>query len=403
MIMWMLAGHSLAALLLGAACSAWLLHMPDGSGPVLQLSDERLARLASGEGKLAAILARDPEQRLRRCVHHHRGAVVGPESLAALSNGSLLALDRYGFVHRADPRAPTGSAGSGEVAYALTSQVAYVGPGRPLGAEVEGERFLFADSLKGLMELRLDTGELRVLANRLAYANDLALDRRDGRIYLTSSTREPVEYERTPAGDFYDTMGAYMRVMLRGDTTGRLLSYGGLSTADRSGGAGPSGGLVELLSGIFYANGVALSASGDFVLVVETLGLRVLRLWLEGPRAGQVETFVKALPGFPDGISLSEDGRSFWLSIVAPWSPAIKIMPYRVLRGALARMLRLARRFVKRVGLVLQLRAEDGEIVGVLADADGSDVAGVSAVTERAGHLLLGQLLGDSLVVCPLD
>jgi hypothetical protein len=73
---------------------------------------------------------------------------------------------------------------------------------------------------------------------------------------------------------------------------GRLLSYGGLSTADRSGGAGPSGGLVELLSGIFYANGVALSASGDFVLVVETLGLRVLRLWLEGPRAGQVETFV---------------------------------------------------------------------------------------------------------------
>jgi hypothetical protein len=60
------------------------------------------------------------------------------------------------------------------------------------------------------------------------------------------------------------------------------------------------------------------------------------------------------------------------------------------------------RRLVKRVGLVLRLSAVDGSIVDVLADADGRAVSGVSAVTEHDGHLLLGQLLGDSLVVCPL-
>ena len=39
----------------------------------------------------------------------------------------------------------------------------------------------------------------------------------------------------------------------------------------------------ELITGIGYANGVALSQSGDFVLVVETARNRILKYSLLGP------------------------------------------------------------------------------------------------------------------------
>ncbi len=36
--------------------------------------------------------------------------------------------------------------------------------------------------------------------------------------------------------------------------------------------------------GIYYANGVALSADESFVLVVETSGVRILKHYLQGPK-----------------------------------------------------------------------------------------------------------------------
>ncbi|KAG8466009.1 hypothetical protein KFE25_005579 [Diacronema lutheri] len=376
--------HSVGVVLVGAFCGARALSMPDGTGPVLHIAPERVALLVSGAGKLATVLARDPSERLRACVHWHRGQIVGPESIVASANGSLFALDRVGWLHRADP--------SADGAYKLAPAIAYVGPGRPLGAELDADRLRIADSLKGLTELELPSGRLAVLSNGAAYVNDLATDA-SGRVYFTSSTREPVELTRVPAGQkpFYDTMGAYLRTMARGDATGRLLRYNPETFQTD-----------ELLGGLWFANGVALAAGGEFALVVETLGLRVLRLWLTGPKAGAVESFAAALPGLPDGISRSADGETFWLAIIAPWTPLLKLLKFRMLRGLLARVLPVVLRFVKPIGLVLRLRASDGALVDVLADASGSHVSSVSAVTEAAdGRLLLGQLMGDSLVVCP--
>lgn len=353
---------SVLALLLG---SLWLLPMPDGSGPILPIAAERLARLGGGGGRLAAMLALDERQLLRSCcVHHHRSRVIGPKSLAAAANGSLLALDRTGVLVRADP--------DGGGGFALQAAVSYVGPGRPLGIEANGagesERLLIADSLKGLVELPLAGGArargLRVLSNGAAYTNDLARDAQSGAVYFSSSTREPVAYAHEAFGaGHYDTMAAFYRVMLRGDASGRLLRY-----------EPESGATEELLDGLWFANGVALSASADFVLVVETLGLRVLRLWLAGPRAGEVEDFASELPGFPDGISRSADGETFWLSIVAPWTPLVKLLRFRPVRGLLARAIPLMRRLSRPIGLVLRLRAADGAIVGALSDADGGHV-----------------------------
>ena len=43
---------------------------------------------------------------------------------------------------------------------------------------------------------------------------------------------------------------------------------------------------------------------------------------------GQTEVLISSLPGFPDGISLSEDG-NFWIAMVAPTQAFVHILPFR--------------------------------------------------------------------------
>lgn len=43
---------------------------------------------------------------------------------------------------------------------------------------------------------------------------------------------------------------------------------------------------------------------------------------------GQTEVMIDSLPGFPDGVSLAEDG-NFWITLVAPNQPFVKLLPYR--------------------------------------------------------------------------
>lgn len=44
-----------------------------------------------------------------------------------------------------------------------------------------------------------------------------------------------------------------------------------------------TGSIKELMSGIFFANGVAVSQGADFIAVVSTASWRVYRYWLNGP------------------------------------------------------------------------------------------------------------------------
>ena len=41
-----------------------------------------------------------------------------------------------------------------------------------------------------------------------------------------------------------------------------------------------------------------------------------------------MEVMIDSLPGFPDGVSLAEDG-NFWITLVAPKQPFVKVLPYR--------------------------------------------------------------------------
>lgn len=39
------------------------------------------------------------------------------------------------------------------------------------------------------------------------------------------------------------------------------------------------------------------------------------RYWLKGPKQGTSDIFIDNLPGPPDGISIAEDGQTYWVTI----------------------------------------------------------------------------------------
>ena len=87
----------------------------------------------------------------------------------------------------------------------------------------------------------------------------------------------------------------------------------------------PDGTVTVLRRDLAFANGVVLAPDESFLLVAKTIGYRILKFWLKGPRAGQWVEFVTGTPGFPDNISLSESGL-VWVSLPAPRVPALDFL-----------------------------------------------------------------------------
>ncbi|MEV6648205.1 SMP-30/gluconolactonase/LRE family protein [Amycolatopsis sp. NPDC051371] len=81
----------------------------------------------------------------------------------------------------------------------------------------------------------------------------------------------------------------------------------------------PDGRIDVLHSGLRFANGVALSPGGTYLVVAES-GARVLvRVPVDGGEAG---IFADDLPGHPDNVTTSPDG-TFWVALPRPRSRAL--------------------------------------------------------------------------------
>lgn len=52
-----------------------------------------------------------------------------------------------------------------------------------------------------------------------------------------------------------------------------------------------------LLDNLWFPNGVAISPDNQFVVVLETFRLRLLKYYIDGPKKGKSEVFVAGLPG----------------------------------------------------------------------------------------------------------
>ena len=155
---------------------------------------------------------------------------------------------------------------------------------------------LVCDARRGLLRADLATGVVTTLVSEvdgrpIGFCNNAAVAA-DGTIYFSDSSRR-------------FGVDAWKADLLEHSGTGRLLRRGLAAE------------VTVLADGLQFANGVALAPDGSFVVVAETAAYRLSKVWITGPRAGEVEVFVDNLPGFPDNVSTGTDGL-FWVAMGSP-------------------------------------------------------------------------------------
>ncbi|MFJ9820744.1 SMP-30/gluconolactonase/LRE family protein [Streptomyces sp. NPDC101151] len=294
----------------------------------------------------------------------------GPEDVVADPEGRVLTGMADGRIlrirHLADPDT-------------ARSEVLADTGGRPLGLELLPDGgLLVCDAERGLLRVDPD-GTVTVLADSVAgerlrfCSNVVALD--DGSVYFTvSSRRHPLDHW---IGDIVEHTG-----------TGRLLRLP------------PGSGTPEvLLDGLQFANGLAPSADGSFLVIAETGACRLTRYHLSGPRAGHTEPFAD-LPGMPDNLWREGSDGPIWVALAGPRVPPLDL---------LHRTSPAVRRAAARVAVHAPFRP--GGTIGVLAlDDHGGTVhhltrrrSGfrmVTSVCRADGLLVLGSLWEPGVAVC---
>jgi len=309
-----------------------------------------------------------PSDRLRGLVRLGEAEVHGPEATAVDERGRVYTGTRDGHVLRLDP------------ATGAFETLASTG-GRPLGMAFDRDGGLYVcDADKGLLLLTA-RGELRTLATghggvRFGFTDDVDVGP-DGTVYFSDATsRFDIRRQR--------------EAILEHGGDGRLLAYH------------PATGQTELLQGgLQFANGVAVSGDGAFVLVNETGAYRVTRHWLAGPRKGTSDVFADDLPGLPDNVTWSAERKVFWVALYSPRVPALDALaPYPFLRKVVLRIPRALQPEPAPEGFALAI-GEDGRIREVLHDASPGAYAPVTSVRERAGVLWLGSMERDGLARVP--
>ncbi len=144
-----------------------------------------------------------------------------------------------------------------------------------------------------------------------------------------------------------------------------------------------------LLQGTYFGNGVVLSQKEDFLLIVETTKYRVLRYWLKGPKKGTIDVFLDNLPGFPNGISIREDG-SFWLGFTTLRNDLLdQIHPKIGVKKVVYALPEFLQPKQEKFGMVLNI-SPTGKIIETLLDSTGAFVPEAGAVKEDKGYLFLG-------------
>ncbi len=291
----------------------------------------------------------------------------GPEDATVGMDGSIYVTTQSGHVIRIKNRRAEEFANPG---------------GRPLGIETDRDGSLvIANAFVGIQRIDRDGNVATLLSEidgqALRDANSLAIGR-DGRIYFSvSSIRfSSVDYDGTYEASLLDIM----------EHGGHGLVYD----------FDPATGEVrQLLDGLNYANGVALSADGSFLAVAETGHYRVLKVWLEGPQKGNKNILLENLPGFPDNLKSGHNGR-FWLGLVAPRNALLdRLSDKPMLRSVVQRLPAVARPRAVPSSHVIAFDG-NGVVLENLHDPDARFPA-LTGVVETERALYLTSLFGNRL------
>lgn len=273
------------------------------------------------------------------------GSDNGPEDAAVGPDGALYAPTHSGKILKI-------SLSTGQVTDFATPG------GRVLGIEFSPDGTLFAaDAYRGLLQID-DTGQVTVLADKtesgsaIHYANDLDIAR-NGTIYFSDAS---MKFGAETNGG---TLPASILDLMEHGPHGRILKFDPATSRTS-----------VLLDGLHFANGVALAADESYLLIAETGTYSILKHWLTGPRAGETDTLINNLPGFPDNINDNPNG-TFWFGLVSPRSaPVDGISDNPFLRKIVMRLPAALRPKPQRYGFAVRIDG-DGNILENLQDPSG--------------------------------
>lgn len=301
------------------------------------------------------------------------GDIHGPEDVAARGVGGKLTLfvsSQSGDIRAIDP-----DSGHVEI-FANTGGV-------PLGLEFDaGNNLIIADAFKGLLSVTPE-GEVSVLTREVAgtpilYADDLDIAP-DGIIYFSDAS---TKFGAEATGQ---TMAASLLEIMEHGRTGRLLAY---NPKDKT--------TKVIKTGLSFANGVAMGAEGDFVLLAETGRYRILKIWVSGPRAGETDVLLDNLPGFPDNINRGPDGTYFagLISQRADILDQTSASPF--IRKVIWRLPEFMKPAAQNYGFILQFD-KSGNILKTWQDPSGTYPQATGALTPGDGWMYVTSLNAENL------
>ena len=245
--------------------------------------------------------------------------------------------------------------------------------GRPLGMAFDADgNLIIADAIQGLISIDIN-GKINILSRKsdsdnipLNFVDDLDIAS-DGKIYFSDASSK------------YG-YGSDRLELFEHTPNGRLLVYDPITQKT-----------TTLLSGLYFANGVALSSDESFVLVNETLMYRIQKYWLKGDKAGTSEIFIENLPGFPDNVSSNEEG-IFWVALFNPRNNFVEMSSNKpFLRKIVFRLPELLQPQPINHSFVLGLN-EDGKVVHNLQYQANEAYSPITSVKQYNDTLYFGSL-----------
>lgn len=243
--------------------------------------------------------------------------------------------------------------------------------GRPLGMDMDQAGNLWvADAVRGLLRISpngaVNAVVTQVAGQPLVFADDVCVSP-SGKVYFTDASTQFAQPQ-------------WKLDIIQNQPKGRLLVYDP-KTHEAS----------VVLDALYFANGVAVDPSEQFVLVSETSRYRVRKVWITGPRQGEHRVLIDNLPGFPDGISTGSGG-IFWIALASPRNALLDALsPYPFARHMIIRLPKLLQPGPARTTQLMGIDAE-GQVHHYGFDPTGQHLTMVTSVQEHGHRLYLGSL-----------
>jgi sugar lactone lactonase YvrE len=162
---------------------------------------------------------------------------------------------------------------------------------------------------------------------------------------------------------------------------------------------------TTVVSGLDFANGIAISHDQNWVLVNETGTYRVLRVGITDLNKGQVETVIENLPGFPDNISRGSNN-IYWVGLVSPRSAALDALSGSgFLRKVVQRLPQFLQPKAKHFGHIIAIN-DQGEVVhnlqdplGMYGHTTGAIEVGADLYVSSLHDTALGKTVNINIVI----